>query len=129
LDKKIPSWWIAYNKLKHDRLNNYELATYENVISAMSALHQVLCRDYNFIPTTLLFGWLDSNNEDVMQLLATTTTSAIITGGLLIPVNSKLFVTPFRDNFVIEEAKGYSFNPECDFSNKMKDRIFLEELP
>ena len=29
---KTPSWWSAYNLLKHDRLNNFAVATYETTI-------------------------------------------------------------------------------------------------
>lgn len=52
----VPSWWVAYNKLKHDRLDNYDAATYENAILAMSGLHQVISRGVEFVPALLSAG-------------------------------------------------------------------------
>lgn len=37
----VPSWWKAYNSLKHDRFRNYEQGTLENLLTAMSGLYSV----------------------------------------------------------------------------------------
>ena len=36
-----PTWWTAYNKLKHDRMGNYEAASYAATVNALAGLHQV----------------------------------------------------------------------------------------
>lgn len=35
---KSPAWWIAYNKLKHDRFANQPVATFENALNSVAAL-------------------------------------------------------------------------------------------
>ena len=35
---KNPSWWISYNKVKHNRIENYPNANLENVLNALAAL-------------------------------------------------------------------------------------------
>jgi hypothetical protein len=42
--KNVPTWWRAYNQIKHDRLNNIPLATYETAVLAMVGLHQVIAK-------------------------------------------------------------------------------------
>ena len=40
-DEKLP-WWDAFTKLKHDRINNFRLATLGNAIHALAAVFVVL---------------------------------------------------------------------------------------
>lgn len=61
--KESPKWWIAYNKVKHERTSNnkkgqmnYTLANLGNLISAMAALYtletlflQVLYKNNNYL--------------------------------------------------------------------------------
>lgn len=35
---KSPKWWTSYNKIKHDRVNNFALANLENVIFGLASL-------------------------------------------------------------------------------------------
>ena len=40
------SWWEAFTKLKHDRINNFQLATLRNAINALAATFIVLSFKY-----------------------------------------------------------------------------------
>ncbi len=120
--KAIPTWWVAYNKLKHDRLDNYDVATYENAILAMTGLHQVISRSVEFAPVLLSAGWLTSDSRDVGELLAGRFSSTNP-----IPVASKLFVSPVHSNF-ISYYKGHpAIEPFCDFTGRVKDILAAHE--
>ena len=43
-----PKWWKAYNKVKHDRLNNYKYANLENVLNSVAGYGVTisLCGDF-----------------------------------------------------------------------------------
>jgi hypothetical protein len=116
--KTAPSWWAAYNKLKHDRLDNYDAATYENAILAMSGLHQVISRSVEFAPVLLSAGWFNSNSHDVGELIA----ARFSLSGVpiqVIPVASKLFVSPLSDNLVNNNNGRPAIEP-CDFTDRVK---------
>jgi hypothetical protein len=120
-----PSWWAAYNKLKHDRLANYEAATYENAILAMSGLHQVISRSVEFVPALLSAGWFNSGSPDVGELIA----ARISSSGVplhVIPVASKLFVSPLHDTFVTDE-NGHRAIADCDFTDRVKALLAVYE--
>ena len=38
---KSPKWWTSYNKIKHDRVNNYAQASLENVLLGLASLFLV----------------------------------------------------------------------------------------
>jgi len=44
LDDKIPTWWQAYNKLKHDFYKEVEKGTLENALLSLSALFVLNCK-------------------------------------------------------------------------------------
>lgn len=44
LDDKIPTWWKAYNKLKHDFYSEVEKGTLENALLSLSALFVLNCK-------------------------------------------------------------------------------------
>lgn len=46
--REVPAWWVSYNHIKHDRLNNFPLATYETAFNALAALHQVMAKSLDF---------------------------------------------------------------------------------
>lgn len=123
--KKAPDWWYAYNKLKHDRLNNYNVATYETAIQAMAGLHQVISRNTDFVPMLLSAGWFNSNSQEVGELVAATSQSNGISSGL-IPVESKLFVSPFSGNFITYKDNE-PYIEECDFTNRVRDMMLVYE--
>lgn len=120
-----PAWWQAYNKLKHDRLNNYDSATYENTILAMAGLHQVISRSAGFIPSLISAGWFNSDSTDVGEVVA----ARISQSGLpiqIIPVESRFFVSPLHDNFVTYE-NGQPKVENCDFTNRVKEMLTVYE--
>lgn len=119
--KAVPTWWAAYNKLKHDRLDNYDAATYENAILAMTGLHQVISRSAEFAPVLLSAGWLDSNIRDLARHLAGHISSDPI------PVASKLFVSPLLDNFVTYDRGRPDIEPSCHFTDRVRGILAAHE--
>lgn len=49
---KSPTWWTAYNKVKHERIDNYNKATLQNAIGATMGLLCVLLHYYTLLETT-----------------------------------------------------------------------------
>ncbi|WP_315053565.1 hypothetical protein [Chryseobacterium indoltheticum] len=41
-EHKSPDWWLANNKIKHDRINNFEEANLTNAYNAISALYIIV---------------------------------------------------------------------------------------
>lgn len=123
--RAAPPWWIACNKLKHDRLDNYRAATYENAILATSGLHQVLSRNIEFVPALISAGWFNSNGPDVVELMA----ARISSSGIpiqVIPVASKLFVSPLHDTFVSYD-NGHPSVADCDFTDRVKALLAVHD--
>jgi hypothetical protein len=121
----VPPWWAAYNKLKHDRLDNYDAATYDNAILAMSGLHQVISRSVEFVPALLSAGWFNSGSPDVGELIA----ARISSSGVpihVIPVASKYFVSPLHDTFVTYENEHPAI-ADCDFTDRVKALLAVYE--
>ena len=59
-----PTWWKAYNKVKHDRNTHYKEGNQDNVISSLAGLFVLLLYYYyaeirtgNFYPTPELFEY------------------------------------------------------------------------
>ena len=44
LDNKIPTWWRAYNDLKHDFYTNIKQGTLKNALASLSALFVLNCK-------------------------------------------------------------------------------------
>ncbi len=124
--KAPPTWWLAYNKLKHDRLNNYNESTYENAINAMAGLHQVISRNTDFIAALLSAGWFNHDSEDIEELFAAKMAGA---GSPihLIPVESKFFVSPLHNNFVDYENGAHIVADDCDFSKSVQNILMVSE--
>jgi hypothetical protein len=121
----VPSWWTAYNNLKHDRLDNYNAATYENAILAAAGLHQVLSRNVEFVPALLSAGWFNSSSPDLSELIA----ARISSSGIpiqVIPVASKLFVSPLHDTFVSYD-NGHPAIEDCHFTDRVKAILTVHE--
>jgi hypothetical protein len=116
-----PKWWDAYNKLKHDRLNSYQSATYENAILSLSALHQLISKCRAFTDYIIEAGWINQNAKYIPELIiARREYSAMIFN--IIAVESTLFVSPLESNFV-SFKNGWPVFEECEFSNKVTIRI------
>ena len=117
--KNIPDWWKSYNKLKHDRLNNYEFGTYETAILSLTGLHQLISKCRLFTDSLIKAGWFNPNGEFMVDLI----TSRISESGIPItPIacESKLFVSPLNFNFATFEGGEPRIIEECDFSNRVK---------
>lgn len=51
---KSPEWWTGYNKVKHNRINNYKVAKLKNVLNALCGLFilemyfiEIICKKEN----------------------------------------------------------------------------------
>ncbi len=97
---KVPVWWTAYNRLKHDRLNHYPEATYENAVLSLCALHQVLARDRDFIPNLISAGWFNTDDPLFGELICGQHIEVGVKPIQVMPVESRLFATPLHSNFV-----------------------------
>jgi len=127
-----PEWWAAYNSLKHDRLNNYEVATYTNAVLALAGLHQLIACFKEFIGGFLRAGWIDTDSVELVADLG-----SVAHLGTLHPappsmvIESELFVSPTRENFI-----GYSPNNPTSFevdydisglSHRVRDLLFAHD--
>jgi hypothetical protein len=96
-----PTWWIAYNSLKHDRLHNYHHASIPNAVLALAGLHQLMARDKSFIGSFLNAGWIDTIEEETMvDIKSVAFLGALTPSPPSLIVESRLFATPTRENFV-----------------------------
>jgi transposase len=117
---KVPHWWSAYNHLKHDRLNNYSEATYENTVLSLCALHQVISRNREFIPNLISAGWFNSQSPDFSELVMAQYIQVGVKPIHVMPVETRLFVTPLHSNFVEFKSgepvllEGCQFSPRVD---------------
>lgn len=116
--EKIPEWWDCYNKLKHDRLNNYEFATYETAVQSLVGLHQLISKCRLFTNHLIEAGWFNPSGEFMPELICVRISESGIPVSL-IPCESNLFVSPLDLNFVFFED-GIPRIQECDFSDRVK---------
>lgn len=132
-DTQQPNWWEAYNLLKHDRLNNYKSATITNALLALSGLHQQMSKFKNFIGGFLKAGWIDTTDTD---LIADISSVSHLAGLHPSPpsmiIESKLFVSPTRENFVtyIKKDDPCIFDIDFDFrglSNRVRTIIYAHQ--
>jgi len=128
--KSIPEWWDAYNKLKHDRLNNYQVASTANAVLSLAGLHQVMACNKDFIGPFLRVGWIDTRDTDAIDELG-----SVAGLGALHPsppttiVESKLFASPTRENFV-RSFDGSYFDIDYEshgLSNRLRNLLFAHE--
>jgi len=115
---RVPEWWAAHNRLKHDRLNNYSLATYQNAVLALAGLHQVISRNRDFIPDLISAGWIHPESPDLPELLM----ARVAEHGVpiqVIPVESGLFASPLHSSFVECQDGRYLVSDRCTFSPKV----------
>jgi hypothetical protein len=128
-----PEWWKAYNMLKHDRLNNYKVSTYRNAVLSLTGLHQLMSRFKHFTAGFLRAGWIDTQTIEVIEQIS----SANHLAGLHpappnIIIESKLFVSPTRENFVGYDSDDPRFL-EVDYdaqglSNRVRNFLLANEL-
>lgn len=124
---KVPFWWDSYNYIKHDRLNNYSKATYEIAVLSVCALHQVIVRNFEFIPIMISAGWFNKENSDLAEIVSAQHVGSNVKPIGVIPVESKLFVTPLHSNFVENDKGNYYLDNNCEFSSKVLAMISARE--
>lgn len=124
---KTPVWWSAYNRLKHDRLNNYAEATYETTVLALCALHQVIARNRNWIPSLISAGWFNSDDSHFEDLIGAQHIGEGVTPINVMAVESKLFVTPLHSNFVEFSDRQPVVSEDCEFSPRVAAMIWAFE--
>ncbi len=56
-------WWLAHNKLKHNRVEEHELATLHTAVNILCALHQVLSTFPVFVRALWRHDFLASGNH------------------------------------------------------------------
>lgn len=127
-----PSWWNAYNKLKHDRINNFDSATLENTLLAVCALHQVMARCKVFLGPFLKEGWINTSDVDLAGNLASVAhLGALTPSPPSMVIESQLFVSPTRENFIsATETQPLYLNVDYDIPNlssRVKDFIWAHE--
>ena len=102
-------------------MNSYQFANFENTISALSALHQVISKSRPFTDYIIEAGWVNPDADFIPELIiARRELSAMIMD--IVPAESLLFVSPLEINFVKFENDWPVFE-HCQFSNKVTMRI------
>jgi hypothetical protein len=127
-NQKTPLWWEAYNKLKHDRLNNYHFANYINAVYSLAGLHQLMARQHDFTGAFLKAGWIDTQDIEVIDNLG----SAAHVGSVVdVIVESKLFASATQENFVnAETSNGHYFDVDYQakgLSIRLRNILFAHE--
>jgi hypothetical protein len=126
--KEQPTWWAAYNSLKHDRLNNFHFATFTNAVQALAGLHQLMARQRGFIGSFLKVGWVDTMSGEVIENLGS---AAYVGTGVDIVVESKLFASSSSENFInpdTSEEFYFDVNYEANgLSNRVRNILFGHE--
>ncbi len=124
--KRVPVWWNSYNKLKHDRFNNYEFATYETAIQSLTGLHQLLSKSRLFTSHLIKNGWFNIRGDLTSELLYDRVMECGIPMGI-IPCESKLIVSPLSYN-IVELQNGEPVIQECDFSDRVMIMLSLSGM-
>jgi hypothetical protein len=119
----VPSWWGAYNQVKHDRISNYSAATYTHAVTALAGLHQVLARSWDFLGHLMKAGWVNESAEHFADLIASRSAG---TGPPDMPVETRLFVSPVRGNFVDWSTEPPSIE-YWEFTERVKNYIWEHE--
>ncbi|MFW5700736.1 MAG: hypothetical protein ACOCWM_03515 [Cyclobacteriaceae bacterium] len=125
---EVPLWWDVYNKIKHDRLTNMHLATFNNAVLAITALHQIISKHRKYTNHIIEQGWISPDSEIIGELVG-----ARLINDNCIPINliaceSKLFVSPLGANFVEKRKKQFFVVDNCEFSNRVRVKINMSEF-
>lgn len=125
-----PDWWAAYNSLKHDRLSNYQAATFTNAVMALAGLHQIMARSKTFIGSFLRVGWISTEEiETVADLSSVAHQGSLHLQPPSLVIESSLFVSSTRENFVKSFDNLY-FDIDYDMSgisNRLRNLLFAHE--
>jgi hypothetical protein len=85
------SWWQDYNALKHDRLVDIEKGTLGTALDAICALHQVIARRLDLVPSLLRRGWFSTGHWAVNAVLDDARNGSLPDTFV---VQTRLFATP-----------------------------------
>jgi len=55
-----PNWWQDHQRVKHDRLNNMNLATIKNTVNAVCGLFQVISQHPKMVIAIIRYRWLSN---------------------------------------------------------------------
>lgn len=114
---KPPFWWDAYNKIKHDRFQHYDSASYLTTVNTLAALHQVIARSTDiFLECIARVGWLNTHDDQFADYMVSRYVGCRPPG---MPVESRLFVSATRDSFVVDEGDGPKVDQEWRFSTRV----------
>lgn len=120
-----PEWWLAYNKVKHDRLRNFDAATYPVAVSALVALHQVITRTRMFSNHLVKREWVNPRDEHLPELL---TMDYVGSGPPDMAIETKLVVSPLAGDFLEEREGRWTFLTDfVSFSDRVLNFIHQYE--
>ncbi|WP_028877599.1 hypothetical protein [Teredinibacter turnerae] len=119
-----PEWWDAYNRVKHDRIGHYSESTYSHTISALAALHQVISRSEGFLAPIAKAGWFNESDRDGYSEMRLSNQVGCRPPEM--PIESKLFVSATRGNFVKEKDGRISID-YWEFSDRVRTFIWVAE--
>ena len=122
---KIPGWWSSYNKIKHDRINSYEYATFETAVLSIVGAHQLISRCRLFTNYLIRAGWFNPHSLSTGELIVARLMEAGVPIGP-IPCESKLVVSPLSSFNFVSIENGDPKYEKCDFSDRINMMI---ELP
>lgn len=96
---RTPEWWSAYNKLKHDRVGNYNVSTLKNAINALAALHQLIARSESFLQTLFVANWIKLSYYDSDHDMLGIINGSDVEENSIFVVESDLFLSPTKETF------------------------------
>lgn len=120
-----PDWWSAYNRVKHDRIGNYHEATYMLTAMALVGLHQVIARSWIFRSNLVKAAWFNqSDGQGIADLIVSCLAGS---GPPELPVETKIIVSPNKENFVDWNGGSPRVSWEWNFSERVKNYIWEHE--
>ncbi|NQU28685.1 MAG: hypothetical protein HQ528_10380 [Candidatus Marinimicrobia bacterium] len=128
--EKPPSWWIKYNQLKHDRIDNYKVATLQTVVDCICALHQVISRNSKLLIFLFADGWFNKDSEDLIDVVGNQMVGEGYSYplGLCLPAETILFISPTVEEIVEYNGKHYDVDDNVNFSHRARSIIGISEL-
>ncbi len=92
-EKVSPTWWKAYNSLKHDRLRNSKQANLKNTLNAVCALQQLIVAGPDTRKLLIRSGWVETGSWNPVVLQEALSSSIRSIHPAMISY-SRLFATP-----------------------------------
>ncbi len=115
-----PEWWNAHNRVKHDRIKNYQSATYMHTVNALAGLHQVVARSWEFLGNLTRAGWFNESSDSFLELGAARASGA---GPNCLPAHTRLFVSTVRDDLMDWTTDPPTIEP-LEFTERVKAHIW-----